>query len=224
MFFMAMALTRTWQDFSAFYWFSPSFQTATSVCYFMLFIMFIFAINCSGVAASRVFTKQNKNKTTKYFNVSSSYEIITNDIASLQMCTYLKKVAYVLYYHKYVCTLFSSYSSNAYKTLDHKSFSDSFFTRINCNIYYDATGKRMYALVTSHIPTMYIVYVQQHCFGGRRKRRAHGDLVEAVEKRVTSRQPQPPSRLEAYTFYRPPSQDLQSSKYEKEHSNVNFIL
>ena len=61
----------------------------------------------------------------------------------------------------------------------------------------------MYALVTSHIPTMYIVYVQQHYFGGRRKKRAHDDLVEAVEKRVTSRQPQPPSRLEAYTFYRP---------------------
>ena len=87
----------------------------------------------------------------------------------------------------------------------------------------------MYALVTSHIPTMYIVYVQQHYFGGRRKKRAHGDLVEAVEKRVTSRQPQPPSRLEAYTFYRPPSQDLQLSKCEKERkiysaANLLFLL
>ena len=129
-----------------------------------------------------------------------------------------------------ICTLFSSYSSNAYKTLGHKSFRDSFFfTRINCNTYYDATGERTYALVTSHIPTMYIVYVQQHYFGGRRKKRAHGDLVEAVEKRVTSRQPQPPSRLEAYTFYRPPSQDLQLSKCEKERkiysaANLLFLL
>ena len=127
-----------------------------------------------------------------------------------------------------ICTLFSSYSSNAYKTLGHKSFRDSFFfTRINCNTYYDATGERTYALVTSHIPTMYIVYVQQHYFGGRRKKRAHGDLVEAVEKRVTSRQPQPPSRLEAYTFYRPPSQDLQLSKCEKErkiYSAANLLF
>ena len=30
---------------------------------------------------------------------------------------------------------------------------------------------------------MYIVYVQQHYFGGRQKKRAHGDLVEAVEKK-----------------------------------------